>query len=68
MFYQIGDGIREISAENLREDVLTAGYVDCDTLQTLQEKLRFAPSTVDACRTSLRTARTTASRCICAGT
>lgn len=52
MFYQISEGVREIPADKLREDVLTAGYVDCDTLQTLQEKLRFAPSTVESCRTA----------------
>ncbi len=52
MFYQIGDNVREIDAEHLREDALNAGYVDCDALQALQEKLRFAPSTVDSCRTA----------------
>lgn len=52
MFYQIGDGVREIGAEHLRADMLTAGYVDCETLQTLQEKLGFASSTVESCRTA----------------
>ena len=48
MFYQIGDAVREIPADKLREDVLTAGYVDCETLQALQDKLRFAPATVES--------------------
>ena len=52
MFYQIGDAVREIPADKLREDVLTAGYVDCETLQALQDKLRFAPATVESCRTA----------------
>ena len=52
MFYQLGDGIRETDAQHLCAGVLTAGYVDCDTLQTLQEKLRFSPSTVESCRTA----------------
>ena len=50
MFFEIQNGVREIGADKLREDVLTAGYVDCDTLQTLQEKLRFSPATVESCR------------------
>ncbi|MBQ7546178.1 MAG: hypothetical protein IJT41_04330 [Clostridia bacterium] len=52
MFFEIRDGIREIPFKQLREDVLTAGYVDCDTLQTLQDALRFAPSTVQACQSA----------------
>ena len=50
MFFEIQNSVREIGADKLREDVLTAGYVDCDTLQTLQEKLRFSPATVESCR------------------
>ena len=52
MFFEIQNGVRETSADKLRDDVLTAGYVDCDTLEVLQEKLRFAPSTVESCRTA----------------
>lgn len=52
MFFEVRNGVQEISPDKLRADVLTAGYVDCDTLQALQETLHFAPSTVDACRTA----------------
>ena len=52
MFFEIRNGIQEIQPDKLRADVLTAGYVDCDTLQSTQEKLRFAPSTVESCRTA----------------
>ena len=52
MFFEIQNGVREIDAKDLREDVLTAGYVDCDTLQTMHESLRFAPSTVESCRSA----------------
>ncbi|MBQ7542334.1 MAG: hypothetical protein IJT44_08620 [Clostridia bacterium] len=52
MFYQIRDGVREIRAEEMCEGVLTAGFVDCETLEKMQQTLRFAPSTVEACRTA----------------
>lgn len=51
MFYRFGDSVYEADEKSLSEGVLTAGYVDCATLQTLQEKLNFAPSTVESCRT-----------------
>ena len=52
MFFQIRDGVREIRAAEMREGVLTAGFVDCETLEKMQQTLRFAPSTVEACRTA----------------
>ncbi len=52
MFFEIQNGVREIDAKDLCKDVLTAGYVDCDTLQALQDRLGFAPSTAESCRTA----------------
>ncbi len=49
MFYQLTQGIPQISAEKAKSAELFAGYVDVQTLQTLYTSFGFAPSTVEAC-------------------
>ena len=49
-FYRLDDRLEEISAEEIREDSLTAGYISGEELQDLSGRLGILPETVEACR------------------
>lgn len=50
MFYQIKETPVEITAQEIDENTITAGYVTCDELAEIGEMLGFSSSTVAACR------------------
>lgn len=52
MFYQYRNGLKEVTQDEITEDVLTVGYLSCDELQECYEKFGFAAATAEACRTA----------------
>lgn len=50
MFYRAADELREISFEEIENDVLTIGIISGEKLDTYKEKLDFSDSSVERCK------------------